>query len=129
MNTPLARAAFTTSFIRGAISPTRSVAPLHQCWFHISQMMSAVFLGAHSSAFSSTRHSPDLGADSTRLRVFSLSGSAARDSTPQNASTKMAETLSDLTDFMAGVKYGSAAGRSKSFSSCQIVASRNEVVA
>ena len=77
IKTPLARAAFTTSFMRGAISPTRSVAPLHQCWFHMSQMMMAVFFESNSIAFSSTRHSPVLGADSTRFRVFSLSDSAA----------------------------------------------------
>ena len=47
MRTPLSRALEITSFMRGAISATRRVAPLHQCSFHMSQMMMAVFAGSH----------------------------------------------------------------------------------
>ncbi len=47
ISTPLFLAAFSTLFICGAISPTLSVAPLHQCSFHISQMMIAVCDASH----------------------------------------------------------------------------------
>ena len=45
ISTPLARAAAIAWFIAGASSPTRRVAPWHQCWSHMSQMMMAVFAG------------------------------------------------------------------------------------
>ena len=45
IRTPLARAAAIVRFIAGASSPTRRVAPWHQCWFHMSQMMIAVCAG------------------------------------------------------------------------------------
>src|SRR4051794_22235787 len=54
ISTPLLRAAATARFITGASSPTRRVAPLHQCLSHMSQMMRAVFEGCHSTAFSLT---------------------------------------------------------------------------
>ena len=54
MSTPLARAAATVRFIAGASSPTRRVAPRHQCWFHMSQMMIAVRDGSQRSVFSCT---------------------------------------------------------------------------
>ena len=54
MKTPLARAAAIVRFIAGASSPTRRVAPWHQCWFHMSQMMMAVCAGCHSRTFSLT---------------------------------------------------------------------------
>src|SRR6185369_14107855 len=76
MNTPLARAAFTTSFIRGAISATRSVAPLHQCWFHMSQTTSAVCFGSHCTVFSTVHHLPLPFEESTQERVCNSSGSA-----------------------------------------------------
>ena len=47
IKTPLARAAAIVRFIAGASSPTRRVAPWHQCWFHMSQMMIAVCAGSH----------------------------------------------------------------------------------
>ncbi len=58
MKTPLARAAATVRFIAGASSPTRRVAPWHQCWFHMSQMMIAVCAGSHSRTFSVTTNEP-----------------------------------------------------------------------
>src|SRR4051794_5128500 len=48
MRTPWLRAALTTSFMRGAISETRSDAPLHQCLSHMSQMTTAVSLALQS---------------------------------------------------------------------------------
>ena len=39
---PLARAASSTSFMAGAISPTRSVASGQWCWSHISHTTTAV---------------------------------------------------------------------------------------
>src|SRR6266508_430971 len=76
ISTPRWRAALTTSFIRGAISATRRVAPWHQCWFHMSQMTTAVFFGSHSTVFSATCHSPLPLLLSTRERVGSLNESA-----------------------------------------------------
>ena len=39
---PLARAASSTSFMAGAISPTRSVASGQWCWSHMSHTTTAV---------------------------------------------------------------------------------------
>ena len=49
ISTPRLRAATSTSFIRGAISATRRVAPLHQCSFHMSQTTIAVRDGSQAS--------------------------------------------------------------------------------
>src|SRR3954471_1342735 len=82
MNTPRSRAAETTWFIRGAISATRSVAPLHQCSFHISQITIAVLCGSQVSVFSEMVQSLVLvmllllSAVETRDRVWSVSGCA-----------------------------------------------------
>src|SRR6266516_7907003 len=81
MNTPWSRACRTASFIRGAISATRRVAPAHQCRSHISQMTMAVFFGSHSTVFSTNCHWSLPRAVSMRLRVERYSGleeSAAR---------------------------------------------------
>jgi hypothetical protein len=81
MKTPLARAAATVRFITGASSPTRLVAPLHQCSFHMSQMMMAVSVGFHSTSFSSTTNafSPAGArlASGSRMRARSVNGSRA----------------------------------------------------
>src|SRR5438093_218310 len=76
MNTPRLRASFTTSFMRGAISATRLVAPLHQCWFHMSQMTIEVFFGSHSTVFSVTCHWPLPFEVSARARVGRVNQSA-----------------------------------------------------
>ena len=58
MKTPFALAAAIARFIAGASSPTRRVAPWHQCWFHMSQMMMAVCSGCHLRTFSVTTTEP-----------------------------------------------------------------------
>ena len=76
ISTPRRRASFRTSFIRGAISATRSVAPLHQCWFHMSQTTSAVRFGSHCTVLSTVHRLPLPLEDSTQERVCNSSGSA-----------------------------------------------------
>ena len=78
MKTPRSRAAATARFIAGASSPTRRVAPLHQCWFHMSQMMMAVCAGCHSRTFSLTTNDPPAPAlAGSRTRACKTSGPAA----------------------------------------------------
>ncbi|MGC8642383.1 MAG: hypothetical protein ACP5XB_21180 [Isosphaeraceae bacterium] len=85
MSTPLSRAALTVRFIAGASSPTLREAPLHQCWFHMSQMMIAVFAGPHFSVFSLTVNVVPPGAGS-RNRACSTRGLASVGSAPRAAS-------------------------------------------
>src|SRR5207253_2191001 len=68
----------TTSFIRGAISATRAVAPLHQCLSHISQITTAVAAGSYSAGFSTTFHWP--GSLDTSRRNLRARTSAQRPS-------------------------------------------------
>ena len=49
MRTPAARAFSRTSFMRGAISPSRTTAFLQWCRSHMSQTMIAVREGNHDS--------------------------------------------------------------------------------
>src|SRR5712692_662515 len=65
-----------TSFMRGAISATRSDAPLHQCSFHMSQITMAVLAGSQATVLSTTCHWPLPLAISTRLRVGRSNGAA-----------------------------------------------------
>ena len=78
MSTPLARAAATARFIAGASSPTRRVAPWHQCWFHMSQMMIAVCAGLHSTSFSvitnGSDEEPITDFPGSRVRACNTSG-------------------------------------------------------
>ena len=78
IKTPLARAAAIARFIAGASSPTRRVAPWHQCWFHMSQMMMAVCDGFHSRTFSLTTYEsaaePLEDLPGSRVRACSTSG-------------------------------------------------------
>src|SRR5260370_13307717 len=76
MNTTFARAATTTWSRRGAISPTRCVAPAHQCLSHMSQMTMAVCFGSHFRIFSRTSKPPRSAGFGTRWRAVSVSGSA-----------------------------------------------------
>ena len=64
-----------TSFIRGAISATRRVAPLHQCWSHMSQTTMAVSLGCHLRTLWVILYCFFLSSGATVwLRAFSVSG-------------------------------------------------------
>ena len=86
MSTPRSRTALTARFIAGASSPTRRVAPLHQCWSHMSQMMIAVFAGSHSRVFSLTVNpAPCAGVAASRSRACRTSGLAAGASPPRAA--------------------------------------------
>src|SRR5262245_61717381 len=82
MKTPCARAFLITSFMRGAISATRRVAPAHQCWSHMSQITMAVFWGSHWTVRSITCHSFVSGVARIRARV----GSDSSDAPPAEAS-------------------------------------------
>src|SRR5258707_9080478 len=68
ISAPRLRMAATSWFMRGAISPTRSVAALHQCLSHMSQMTTAVCLGCQRSFSSTTLYWPLSALVSTRLR-------------------------------------------------------------
>src|SRR6185312_14054290 len=83
-NTPLARAAATARFMACASSPTRRVAPRHQCWSHMSQMMIAVFVGSQrrcSSLVANPEEEPFVAlpeaARGTRTRACRVIGSCA----------------------------------------------------
>src|SRR5512147_1930277 len=76
-STPRRRSSPTTSFMRGAISATRAVAPLHQCWSHISQITTAVFSELQLTVDSTERHELVVLSVGTRRRSVSLESALA----------------------------------------------------
>src|SRR5947209_13265688 len=68
MSTPRSRALAMTSFIRGAISLTRSTARLQWWTSHMSQMMMAVLAAGHVCGRSRTWNRSGSESDGTRSR-------------------------------------------------------------
>src|SRR5260221_12507702 len=91
--TPRFRAAFTVSFIAGAISSARALAPLHQSASHMSQMTIAVLFASHWTVLSL---SSEPGGEPSRQRVFRMRPSAEKAvelSSQRKAVTTASESL------------------------------------
>src|SRR4051794_17763922 len=109
MNTPRARATFTTSFRGPAISPTRRAADLHQWSSHMSQMMSAVFFGSHATLRSATL--PSAFARERRLRYNAPSAANAFEANTETA--RNAPIIEEIDDVFMRGNSGYRASRGK----------------
>src|SRR5215831_10523184 len=85
ISTPRLRNSATTSFMRGAISATRAVAPLHQCLSHMSQITTAVAEDCQEARLVTCCHWPEEASVGTMRRRLRDRVSARADKLPESS--------------------------------------------
>src|ERR1700761_3499583 len=106
MSMPAARASESRGSIFWAMSPTLCVAPLHQCWSHISVTMMAVFAGTMADSNSAFTQGPFAWHGWTWVRSGNVIGSSIGGTGAATRADPLIASSATVESTMAGLCIG-----------------------